>query len=529
MADEKKARMMPNNLEAEQSVLGCMMIDDEAAMRILADLVENDFYFEQNRKIFNAMRELINEANPIDFVTLTDRLDKKGQLGEVGGVEFLIELTNIVPSAANYVHYLDIVKRDSVLRTLIKSSQSIIERSYTSDDAEDTLKFAEKVIFDISKEREKRSLSPIDGAIAEAISRMEKMTVDKDSFKGVRTGFADLDEMTNGLQKSDLILLAARPSVGKTTFAMNVVTNAALKGYKAAVFSLEMPAIQIAQRILCYVAEVEMGRAKKGELNPADFEKFFNASKKLVGEKIFIDDNSSITVGEILTRCRRMKREKGLDLVMIDYLQLMNSTIKSQENRNLVIGDITRNLKIMAKELDVPVIVLSQLSRSIETRTDKTPMLSDLRESGAIEQDADIVMFLSRVETNEEDNVDDKKFVELNIAKHRNGEIGSVFLEFVGKYSQFKSTRMINKYGYIPTHKKREKGEEKAETSEKPVVSQPSEDVSMPPMDNLIPPPVESIAPKMESVSSLAATMENIVMAKPVFNEGEDKAEELEY
>ena len=529
MAEEKKGRMMPNNLEAEQSVLGCMMIDDEAAMRILADLVEGDFYFEQNRKIFNAMRELINEANPIDYVTLTDRLDKKGQLGDVGGIDFLIELTNIVPSAANYAHYLGIVKRDSVLRTLIRSSQSIIDRSYTSDDAEDTLKFAEKAIFDISKEREKRSLAPIDGAIAEAISRMEKMTVDKDMFKGVRTGFADLDEMTNGLQKSDLILLAARPSVGKTTFAMNIVTNAALKGYKAAVFSLEMPAIQIAQRILCYVAEVEMGRAKKGELNPADFEKFFNASKKLVGEKIFIDDNSSITVGEILTRCRRMKREKGLDIVMIDYLQLMNSTIKSQENRNLVIGDITRNLKIMAKELDVPVLVLSQLSRSIESRQDKTPMLSDLRESGAIEQDADIVMFLSRVEANDEENADDKKFVELNIAKHRNGEIGSVFLEFVGKYSQFKSTKMVNKYGYVPSHKqKKPKNEDANEGAEAPKTAK-NEEAAMPPADNLTPPPVESIAPRMPSVSSLAATMENIVMSKPVFNEGEDNKEELEY
>ena len=525
MAEEKKSRVLPNSLEAEQSVLGCMMLDEEAAMRVQADLTENDFYFEQNRKIFNAMRELLSESYPVDYVTLTDRLDKKGELADVGGIDFLIELTNIVPSAANYTHYLEIVKRDSVLRTLIKSSQNIIERSYTSDDAEDTLKYAEKLVFDISKEREKRSLAPIDQALADAISRMEKMSIDKDAFKGVRTGFTDLDEMTNGLQKSDLILLAARPSVGKTTFAMNIVTNAALKGYKSAVFSLEMPAIQIAQRILCYVAEVEMTRAKKGELNPSDFEKFFNASKKLVGEKIFIDDNSSITVGEILTRCRRMKREKGLDLVMIDYLQLMNSTIKSQENRNLVIGDITRNLKIMAKELDVPVLVLSQLSRGIESRTDKTPMLSDLRESGSIEQDADIVMFLSRVEANEEEG-DERKYVELNVAKHRNGEVGSIYLEFVGRYSQFKSTKLINKHGYTPNRKKKE--ENKEEISAPAAVSAPSQP-ELPPMDNLTPPPESVVAPRMDSIGSLAATMENIVMGKPVFNDGEDKAEELDF
>lgn len=531
MAEEKKGRIMPNNLEAEQSVLGCMMIDDEAAMRILAELSESDFYYEQNRLIFNAMRELINEANPIDFITLNDRLDKKGELGKVGGIEFLIELTNVVPSAANYQHYMGIVRRDSVLRTLIRSSQDIIDRSYSSENADDTLKFAEKAIFDISKAREKRTLSPIDGAIAEAISRMEKMAVDKDAFKGVRTGFANLDEATNGLQKSDLILLAARPSVGKTTFAMNIVANAALKGYKAAVFSLEMSAVQLAQRVLCYVAEVEMNKAKKGDLNPADFEKFFNASKKLVGDKIFIDDNSMVTVGEILTKCRRMKRENGLDLVMIDYLQLMSSNIKNAENRNLAVGDITRNLKIMAKELDVPVLVLSQLSRSIENRTDKTPMLSDLRESGSIEQDADIVMFLSRVEAEgTEDLPDDKKFIELNIAKHRNGEVGSMMLEFVGKYSQFKSTNMIKKYGYGPSKKKVSREEENK--SEEPVQENSHRKVSaepeLTPATNLVPPPPpEPVAPKMDSIGSLASTMENIVSSKPVFDEGE--GDKLDY
>lgn len=545
MAEEKKGRIMPNNLEAEQSVLGCMMIDDEAAARIVAELSVGDFYFEQNRKIFDSMCELVSESNPIDYVTLTDRLDKKGQLGEIGGVDFLIELTNIVPSAANYAHYLNIVKRDSILRTLIKSSQSIIDRSYSSDDADDVLKFAEKSVFDISRSKEKRGLTAIDSSIAEAISRMEKMSIDKEAFKGVRTGFADLDELTNGLQKSDLIILAARPAVGKTTLALNIITNAALKGYKAAVFSLEMPAIQLAQKVLCSIAEVEMNRAKKGDLNPADFEKFFNASKRVIGDKIFIDDNSNTTVGEILSKCRRLKREKGLDIIMIDYLQLMGSTMKNQDNRNLVVGDITRNLKIMAKELDVPILVLSQLSRGIENRTDKTPQMSDLRESGSIEQDADIVMFLSRIENSaleESDSYTDKQYNELTVAKHRNGETGSIFLEFVGKYSMFRSTKFVRKRIEIPSNDQKSKKNVKADASQKSdgdtngnseVVSQVEQkstvEPALPPATNLVPPPESEVAPKVASIGTLAATMENMIQSKPVFNEGEDQSEELEY
>lgn len=436
---------MPYNADAEMALIGCLLMDNEIAADLIEKLSDEDFYKEAHQIIIRAMAEVFNARNPIDIVTVSDQLDSKGELGKAGGIAYLTELAQITPSTANYMSYYEIVSRDSTNRKLIRAARKIIETSLKNTERKDSLSFAEKVVYDISTESDRSTLAGMaEGDIVnQVIDKFEKLQNDPDSFKGIPTGFKRLDRMTNGLQRSDLIVLAARPGMGKTSLAMNLVENAALRhGKVCAVFSLEMPRIQIVQRLLCSYANVSMAKALKGELSKGEWKKLMLASDQLKTSKIYVDDSSSVTPAEIQSKCRRLRSVAGgLDLIMIDYIQLMrggSSTTAGSENRQQEIASITRDLKIMAKELNVPVIALSQLRR-IQS---KEPQLSDLRESGAIEQDADIVMFINRPEaiaTQEE--LDSGKIIkgaaDLILAKHRNGEQGRVALKFIGESTKF--------------------------------------------------------------------------------------------
>lgn len=441
-------RMMPHSTEAEQSVLGCVLIDTGAAMNILTSLKEDDFYVEAHKIVFDSMYEIYRGNKPVDFVTLTDELERRNMLESVGGIEYITLLTNFVPSASNYEFYVDIVKRGSVLRSLISASNKIIKFAYENPTKEDALAFAEKSVFEISETQDRSSLVHIKPAMEQVMEKFEIIQKDKGSLKGLPTGFYGLDKITNGLQKSDLILVAARPGFGKTSLAMNIANHAALKeGAHVAIFSLEMPKVQLAQRSLCSTAFVSMEKALKGDLNANEWKALWEAHDELSKANIYVDDSSLNTPVEILSKCRRLKAEHGLDLIMIDYLQLMSSGSKNKENRQQEVSEMSRALKILARELNVPVILLSQLSRAVETRGGHKPVLSDLRESGAIEQDADIVMFIHRpdmyVDTPEGQAAATGAsgiLSEIVIAKHRNGALGNVPVKWIGEFTTFTNT-----------------------------------------------------------------------------------------
>lgn len=441
----KELNTMPFNRDAEMALLGCMLIDNELAADIVEKLHEADFYQESHKYVLNAMKKVFADRKPIDMVTLSDELDGEGNLQKAGGIAYLTELSQITPSTANYKSYLEIVQRDSTNRKLIRASKKIIENCMTGGEGRAAIAFAEKSVYDISKEADGSALVGVreSGAVQKVLEKFETLQTDKDAFKGLDTPFKRLNQMTNGLQASDLIVLAARPGMGKTSFAMNLVEHAALRKNKVcAVFSLEMPYQQIVQRLLCSYANVSMAKALAGELSAPEWKKIMQAGDKVDKSRIYIDDSSIVTPQEILSKCRRLKTvESQLDLVMIDYIQLMSSgesKLSGGENRQQEIASITRDLKIMAKELNVPVIALSQLRR-MQT---KEPQLSDLRESGAIEQDADIVMFINRPEaiaTKEEiaSGAVIQGAAELHIAKHRNGAQGRVQLRFIGECTKF--------------------------------------------------------------------------------------------
>lgn len=439
-----KTNVLPNNLDAEQALLGCMLIDNEILSDVLEKLTEEDFYQESHQSILSAMKLVYLEHKPLDLVTLADKLETEGTLEKSGGLNYLTELTQVTPSSANYNHYFDIVRRDSVNRKLIRASRDIIKFAQSSDDNLKSVQYAEELVYDISRTNDSSSVKDIresDG-IDLVLQKFQLLSDDKDAYRGVQTGLIRLDKLTNGLQKSDLIVLAARPGMGKTSLAMNIVENAALNNGKVcAVFSLEMPEVQIIQRLLCGFAGVSMSDALSGKLSSNDWKKLTKASEKLRKSRIFIDDSSRVTPAEILSKCRRIKSKNNgqLDLVMIDYIQLMSSGKKSgEQNRTQEVADITRELKIMAKELNVPVIALSQLRRM----QSKEPQLSDLRESGAIEQDADIVMFINRPDvgaTEEELKKGNiiKGMADLIVAKHRNGSLDRIKLRFKGELTKF--------------------------------------------------------------------------------------------
>ena len=436
---------MPYNRDAEMALLGCFLIDNEIAADLVDKLSEEDFYQESHRYILNAMKRVFNERKPVDLVTVSDQLESEGSLEKAGGIVYLTELTQITPSAANYKSYYEIIARDSINRRLIRASRQIIETSMKGADEKTSLAFAEKSIYDISKQSERSLLLGMSEGdiIGEVLNKFERLQSDPDSFKGIPTGFKRLDKMTHGLQAGALVVLAARPGMGKTSLAMNLVEHAALRANKTcAVFSLEMPRTEIVQRLICSYANVSMQKALDGQLSAKEWKKLMLAGDQLKKSNIFIDDSSRVTPAEILSKCRRLKSTAGgVDMIMIDYIQLMSSgdsRMAGAENRQQEIASITRDLKIMAKELGVPVIALSQLRR-IQS---KEPQLSDLRESGAIEQDADIVMFISRPEAiATKVEIDSGKIVkgaaELIIAKHRGGEQGRVALKFIGECTKF--------------------------------------------------------------------------------------------
>ncbi|MDR2047547.1 MAG: replicative DNA helicase [Clostridiales bacterium] len=431
------ARAMPYNDEAERCVLGACLIDGGIVSDVVSALSEDDFYMRPHKRIFGAVERLYSGGKAADVVTVTDVLERGGFLDEVGGLNYIVGLSDALPSAANYRYYLDIIKRDSTLRALIFAANEIINDAYENVSAENALSKAEKIVFDISRERDRSSLVNINTVTDGAIRDVENLVRNKDSGKNIRTGFKNFDMWFNGLHRSDLILIAARPGVGKTSLALNIVGNAAIEERKkVAVFSLEMPIEQLAKRLLCGVGHVSMSDISGGSAGLEVFQRLHAANKKIKASDIYVDDSSLNTPADILSKCRRFIKEHGeLDLVMIDYLQLM-STGRRIENRQQEISELTRSLKIIAKELNVPILLLSQLSRALETRSDHRPMLSDLRESGAIEQDADIVIFIHKpdlYDTNAELNE-----VEMIVAKYRNGKTGSMYFEWVGEEVSFR-------------------------------------------------------------------------------------------
>jgi len=456
MHDSHGHRLPPQNLEAEMSVLGGVMLENEALNRALEVLTPVDFYRESHRKIFKALISLSEKNEPADLVTLTAELNKRGDLEDVGGGTYLATLVDYVPTAANITYYCKLVKEKSVARKLIEVSTDIATKGYEGGDMEEILDQAEKSIFEIAENRIRPSYYPVRDILKDTFKTIEKLYDRKELVTGVPTGYHDLDKMTAGLQPSDLVIIAGRPSMGKTAFALNLVeyaTTHADNKLPAVVFSLEMSKEQMVQRLLCSVAKVDAGRLRTGHLGESDWPKLTMAAGQLSEARIFIDDTPAISVLELRSKARRLKAEHGLGMIIVDYLQLMRGS--NSENRQQEISEISRSLKALAKELQLPVIALSQLNRSLESRTDKRPMMADLRESGAIEQDADVIMFVyreavycddckSREKTCEKGH---DKDAEVIIGKQRNGPIGIVHLTFRGEFTRFENqARRDDKY-----------------------------------------------------------------------------------
>lgn len=437
MNDELLAgRVPPQNIEAEQAVLGAILLDSEALSVAQERVQAEDFYRTSHQRIFEAMEELSDENEPIDLVTLTARLQDKQLLEEVGGVTYLSQLANAVPTAANVDYYAAIIEEKSMLRRLIREATEIVTEGFSGSDVNDLLNEAERRILDISN-RKYTGFIPIKDALMEVFERIEFLHTHRGGTTGIPSGFIDLDKMTSGFQRSDLIIVAARPSVGKTAFALNIAQNVGVRAKETvAIFSLEMSASQLVQRMICAEANVDAGRMRTGYLESEDWEKVTMAIGTMAEAPIFIDDSATITVADIRAKCRRLKKERGLGLIVIDYLQLIQGRGRSSENRQQEVSEISRNLKAIARELEVPVIALSQLSRSVEQRQDKRPMMSDLRESGSIEQDADIVAFLYRDDYYDKES-DRQNIIEIIIAKQRNGPVGTVELAFLKNYNKF--------------------------------------------------------------------------------------------
>ena len=430
-------RIPPHSVEAEQSVLGSILLDKEAMISVSETLVPEDFYKEAHKVIYESMLKLYNSQSEIDLITLTDELRDQGYLDDIGGIAYITSLSTVVPTTSNIKYYVNIVKEKSISRQLISAANDIINLGYDgSAKVEYVLENAEKKIFDISQERATNDFQPINQVISEALSMLEKLYEETNDVTGLTTGFRDLNKKINGLQRSDLLLIAARPAMGKTAFALNLVQNAALKGdASVAVFSLEMSKEQLVQRMIASQSTVELKKIKTGTLADNDWPRITDGMAILSGAKIHIDDTPGIKISELRSKCRKLKIEKGLDLVLIDYLQLMEGEGQN-ESRQQEIAKISRSLKILAKELDCPVVALSQLSRAPEQRADHRPMLSDLRESGSIEQDADIVMFLYRDEYYNPDT-EKKNIGEVIVAKNRHGETGTVELVWFGGIQKF--------------------------------------------------------------------------------------------
>ncbi|MFC4766558.1 replicative DNA helicase [Effusibacillus consociatus] len=439
MDEQLIERVPPQNIEAEQAVLGAVLIEPDALTTVTEILKTEDFYRTSHQKIYEGMIEVADRGEPVDIVTLTAHLQNLGQIEEIGGVSYLATLANTVPTAANVDYYATIVKEKAVVRRLIKVATSIATSGYEgTDDVVGLIDEAERRISELSNEKINRGFTPIKDILLTTFERIEFLYANKGGVTGVPTGYPDLDRMTSGFQKSDLIIVAARPSVGKTAFSLNIAQNVAVRaGVPVAIFSLEMGKEQLVQRILCAEANLDAGKMRTGYLDDDDWPKLTMAVSSLAEAPIFIDDTPGITVADIRSKCRRLQQEHGLGMILIDYLQLIQGRGKG-DNRQQEISEISRTLKLIARELNVPVIALSQLSRSVEQRQDKRPMLSDLRESGSIEQDADIVAFLYRDDYYDPES-EKKNIIEIIIAKQRNGPTGKVELVFLKNFNKFVS------------------------------------------------------------------------------------------
>ena len=438
MDDALIKRVLPHSLEAEQSVIGSMLMDREAIITASEIVTADDFYQHQYGVMYESMVELFNEGKPVDLVTLQNRLKEKDVPPEVSSLEFVRDIITTVPTSANVKYYATIVKEKAVLRRLIRVNEEIANDCYLGRDPLETiLADTEKKIFDLLQSRSSGDFVPIRQVALNVLENIEKASKTKETVTGVPTGFIDLDYKTSGFQPSDFILIAARPSMGKTAFVLNVVDHVAVKkGIPCMVFSLEMSKEQLVNRMLSMESNVDSQKLRTGTLTDSDWDAVVEGVGIIGGSKLIIDDTPGISISELRSKCRKMKLEHGLGMVIIDYLQLMTGSGKSSDNRQQEISEISRSLKALAREMQAPVVALSQLSRACETRTDHRPMLSDLRESGAIEQDADVVMFLYRDDYYNKDS-EMKDMAEVIIAKQRNGPIGTVNLVWMPQYTKF--------------------------------------------------------------------------------------------
>jgi replicative DNA helicase len=440
--DSDTLKVPPHSLQGEQAVLGGLMLDNAAWDKVADRVSEDDFYRRDHRLIFRAIARLADDNSPFDAVTLSEWLEKNQQLDEAGGLASLGSLVQNTPSAANIQAYADIVRERSILRQLISVGNDIAGSAYLTEgrSSAELLEHAEQQVFQIAEHgrRGKRGFRKIQSLLGAAVDRIDQLFQQDEPITGVSTGFADLDEMTAGLQPSDLIIVAGRPSMGKTTLAMNFAENAAIKHQiPVAIFSMEMPGEQLALRMLSSLGHIDQHKIRTGKLEDDDWPRLTSAVSLLDSAPLFIDDTPALSPSEMRARARRLKREHDLGMIVIDYLQLMQVP-GSKENRTNEISEISRNLKALAKELEVPVVALSQLNRGLEQRTDKRPVMSDLRESGAIEQDADVIVFIYRDEVYNEDSPH-KGIAEIIIGKQRNGPIGSRFLTFRGQFTRFEN------------------------------------------------------------------------------------------
>jgi replicative DNA helicase len=433
---ETPDKMIPHNVEAEEAVIGSLLIDPEALFRVSPFLKGEDFYIQKNAWIYEAIFALHERREPIDFVTLCDELERRGQLEEVGGAAYITHLINAVPSAIHVEAYAHIVEHAAIRQRLISAASQIAQLAYQeAEDVDQTVDRAEQALFNVSQRRITRDLAPIQEVIRHYYDRIEYLYAHQGEPLGVPTGFIDLDRLLGGLQRSDFVLIAARPSVGKTSLCLSIARNAARHGQHVAVFSLEMSSEQVVQRLVATETGIDAQRLRLGGLREDEWPLFVQATGKLADLPVFIDDTPSISALQLRTKARRLHAEHGLDLIVVDYLQLMTGDVRS-ENRVQEVSYISRSLKGLARELDLPVVAASQLSRAVEQRTDKRPLLADLRESGSLEQDADVVMFIYRDELYHPDT-ERQHIADILVRKHRNGPTGTIQLFFREHLAQF--------------------------------------------------------------------------------------------
>ena len=446
--EQPMMRSLPQSIEAEQSVIGAMLIDKSAIAQVLEKLKEDDFYRDGHRAIYKAIQEMFSKDIAVDLVTLLEYLKTTDMLDKAGGVTYISELSASIPTTANLGAYIRIVEEKSTLRRLIKASTAIIEESYNGgSDVEKVIDSAQKKMFDIAEKKDSKEYEALSNVLERGFLEIERLFNNKGEITGVGSGIRALDDKTSGFQKGDMVLIAARPSMGKTTFSLNIAENAALKeGKSVVIFSLEMSKEQLAYKLLCSQASVDMLKLRTGNLEDADWERIAMATGPLSKAKIYIDDTAGMSIMEMRSKCRKIKMEHGIDMILIDYLQLMSGSSGS-DNRQQEVSEISRGIKALAKEMECPIIALSQLSRAPEQRADHRPMLSDLRESGSIEQDADVVMFLYRDEYYNKET-EEKGIGECIIAKQRNGPVGTVKMAWIGAHSKFADIDLVHKEEY---------------------------------------------------------------------------------